>query len=67
MPHEAGGPRIINNQLIRFAGFRDKNGKIIGDPAEAEFTSWCQSNGWDEKPSPFEVGLTFKNYPPNRI
>lgn len=54
MPGEVWGPRILNSQLIRFAGFSE-NGQITGDPAEAAFTAWCQSNGWNEKPSPFEL------------
>lgn len=51
------GPRIWNYQLSRFAGYRRKNGTILGDPMEAEFTDLCLSLGW--KPprhrSPFDL------------
>jgi len=40
------GPRIWNYQLSRFAGYRRKNGTILGDPMEAEFTDFCLSLGW---------------------
>ena len=30
--------RIWNSQLIRFAGYRQPNGTVIGDPASVEFT-----------------------------
>ena len=38
--------RIWNYQLVRYAGYRAEDGEILGDPAEAEFTAWCESNGW---------------------
>jgi len=55
MPDEDWGPRILNSQLIRYAGFLETNGQVTGDPAEAEFTAWCQSKGWNVSPSPFEL------------
>lgn len=41
LPHEATGPRIINHQLVRFAGHRQQDDTVIGDPAETDFTQWC--------------------------
>ena len=38
--------RVWNKQLIRYAGYRQADGKVIGDPAQLEFTGICQSMGW---------------------
>lgn len=38
--------RIWNYQLVRYAGYRAEDGEVLGDPAEAEFTSLCESLGW---------------------
>lgn len=38
--------RIWNYQLLRYAGYETDAG-IVGDPAECEFTRYCQSRGWD--------------------
>ncbi|KAK2574255.1 Nitric oxide synthase, partial [Acropora cervicornis] len=38
--------RIRNSQLIGFAGYRQPNGAVIGNPANVEFTEICQSLGW---------------------
>jgi len=40
------GPRIWNYQLSRYAGYRTKTGKILGDPMEAKFTDFCLHLGW---------------------
>lgn len=40
------GPRIWNHQLSRYAGYRRKSGKILGDPMEAAFTDFCLHLGW---------------------
>ena len=36
---ERPGPRIWNEQLIRYAGYRRSDGTVIGDPRYAHFTS----------------------------
>ena len=41
----AKGPRIWNNQLIRYAGY-DLDGEILGDPANVEFTAIVLDKGW---------------------
>lgn len=45
--------RIWNYQLLRYAGYKTPNG-IIGDPAECEFTQYCQSKGWRGSGDPFD-------------
>lgn len=45
---EAGCPgiRIWNDQLIRYAGYRQPDGSVLGDPAQAPFTDLARSLGW---------------------
>ncbi|CAB3251850.1 unnamed protein product [Arctia plantaginis] len=38
--------RIWNPQLLGYAGYRQPDGTIIGDPARVEFTEVCQKLGW---------------------
>lgn len=45
---------IKNYTLIMYAGY-EKNGEIIGDPANLEFTNYCQSLGWKGKGSHFDI------------
>lgn len=54
-PDESEGPRILNHQLIRFAGHRASNGSITGDPASLEFTQWCKSMGSSFSGSNFDL------------
>jgi nitric-oxide synthase, bacterial len=49
------GFRILNKQLIRFAGYTLPNGEILGDPDSVSFTSYCTSLGWEGKQTPFDV------------
>lgn len=49
------GVRIWNPQLIRYAGYRQPNGTIVGDPAQTEFTEICQHFGWKGKGTRFDV------------
>lgn len=49
------GIRIWNSQLIRYAGYRQPDGSIIGDPDETEFTELCQHLGWKGQGTPFDV------------
>lgn len=57
MPDRPGqrAPRIWNEQLIRYAGYRQSNGSIIGDPANADFTECAEKLGWRGKGSRFDV------------
>ena len=38
--------RIKNHQLIRYAGFKNEDGSITGDPHSVSFTNACLRNGW---------------------
>jgi nitric-oxide synthase len=50
------GPRIWNSQLIRYAGFRQSDGSILGDPKNQELTRAIQALGWTFKTEgPFTV------------
>jgi len=45
------GPRIHNDQLIRYAGHRTESGEVRGDGRYADFTDQVVALGW-ERPSP---------------
>ena len=47
-PQEPGKPgiRIWNSQLIRYAGYQNADGTILGDPAEVNFTRAALELGW---------------------
>ncbi|MDR9430805.1 MAG: nitric oxide synthase oxygenase [Natronomonas sp.] len=45
--------RIWNYQLLRYAGYETDDG-IVGDPAEVEFTRYCQSKEWEGNGGPFD-------------
>ncbi|GFY69808.1 nitric oxide synthase [Trichonephila inaurata madagascariensis] len=38
--------RVWNSQLIMYAGYKQEDGSIIGDPANTDFTELCQKLGW---------------------
>ena len=42
-----GGIRIWNSQLVRYAGHRQPDGTVIGDPDNADFTDALRRLGWD--------------------
>lgn len=56
-PHETFGPRIWNAQLIRYAGYEQEGGRILGDPASLALTKAIEGLGWKrpEKPTAFDV------------
>ena len=47
--------RIINPQLIRYAGYRVSHGEIVGDPAHVELTEVLDQLGWRGAGTPFDV------------
>lgn len=49
------GFRILNKQLIRFAGYTLPNGAILGDPDSVSFTSYCTALGWEGKKTAFDL------------
>nr|AEE65486.1 Nitric-oxide synthase [uncultured bacterium BAC AB649/1850] len=40
------GPRIANAQLVRYAGYRQPDGGVYGDPANADLTDLLIAAGW---------------------
>jgi nitric-oxide synthase, bacterial len=54
-PHRPG-PRILNEQLIRYAGYRYPDGSVVGDPQYVDFTHFVRELGWPGGPgTPFDV------------
>jgi len=50
------GPRIWNEQLIRYAGYRMPDGSVVGDPQYAGFTDRALDLGWTGcRGTPFDV------------
>jgi nitric-oxide synthase len=46
VPPGGTGLRLWNPQLLRYAGYRNPNGSITGDPANADLTEAIQKLGW---------------------
>lgn len=46
---------ILNDQLIRYAGYTQADGTIVGDPSQVEFTNLCQRLGWEGTGTHFDV------------
>lgn len=40
------GPRIVNSQLIRYAGYPTVGGGVFGDPANVDITLLARALGW---------------------
>jgi nitric-oxide synthase, bacterial len=49
------GIRIWNPLLIRYAGYHQPDGAIVGDPAQVELTKICQHFGWQGQETPFDI------------
>ncbi|XP_077622156.1 nitric oxide synthase 1 [Crocuta crocuta] len=47
--------RVWNSQLIRYAGYKQPDGSILGDPANVEFTEICIQQGWKPPRGRFDV------------
>jgi nitric-oxide synthase, bacterial len=41
------GPRIWNEQLVRYAGYRTPDGSVRGEPSSAKLTDLARALGWD--------------------
>ncbi|MEU8244546.1 nitric oxide synthase oxygenase [Actinoplanes missouriensis] len=52
---DAPGPRIFNEQLIRYAGYQRADGTVVGDPRHADLTARVQALGWRGSGSRFDV------------
>ncbi|MET9822463.1 nitric oxide synthase oxygenase [Streptomyces sp. NPDC006349] len=48
-------PRVWNEQLIRYAGHRQSDGSVVGDPAYVDFTELVAKLGWNAPGGPFDV------------
>jgi nitric-oxide synthase len=49
------GPRIWNEQLIRYAGYRRPDGSVLGDPRYVGFTQAVTQRGWHGAGTAFDV------------
>ncbi|XP_031367225.1 nitric oxide synthase, salivary gland isoform X1 [Apis dorsata] len=47
--------RVWNHQLISYAGYKNPDGTIIGDPANIEFTELCMKLGWKSARTRFDI------------
>lgn len=47
--------RILNPQLILYAGYRRADGGVVGDPKNVELTDLAQALGWEGRGTPFDV------------
>lgn len=47
--------RVWNNQILRYAAYRQDDDSIIGDPVNLEFTQICEKLGWKGKGGRFDV------------
>jgi nitric-oxide synthase len=49
------GPRIWNEQIVRYAGYQRPDGTVHGDPRNADLTGLALSLGWHGAGSRFDV------------
>ncbi len=49
------GIRIWNPLLFRYAGYKQADGTIIGDPEQIELTEICQKMGWEGEGTNFDI------------
>ncbi len=47
--------RILSPQLIRYAGYRQADGSVIGDPGHIELTEIATAHGWQGEKSHFDI------------
>ena len=52
---ERRGPRILNSQAVRYAGYREPAGGITGDPINVPLTELAAGLGWKGDGSAFDV------------
>ena len=45
--------RMLNHQLVRYAGYDQKDGPTLGDPDSVAFTSYCMQQGWQGDRGPW--------------
>ncbi|MCZ7644659.1 MAG: nitric oxide synthase oxygenase [Planctomycetota bacterium] len=51
------GPRVWSPQLFRYAGYREADGRVLGDPANVELTEVARALGWEPpaRRTPFDL------------
>ncbi|MGQ0632372.1 MAG: nitric oxide synthase oxygenase [Sporichthyaceae bacterium] len=49
------GVRIRNDQLVRYAGYLQRDGSVIGDPSQIALTAQVQAMGWRGSGGAFDV------------
>ncbi|MFR9673506.1 nitric oxide synthase oxygenase [Streptomyces sp. TR06-5] len=49
------GPRVWNDQLVRYAGHRRWDGAVDGDPGLVDFTDMLRSMGWQAPGTPHDL------------
>ncbi|RDI63560.1 nitric oxide synthase oxygenase [Nocardia pseudobrasiliensis] len=54
-PIEGEGLRIVSPQLIRYAGYRNSDGSVTGDPLHIELTELAEYLGWRGEGTPFDI------------
>ncbi|CAG9783566.1 unnamed protein product [Diatraea saccharalis] len=47
--------RIWNSQLISYAGYRQPDGTVLGDPMHCEFTELCLKLGWKSPRTAWDI------------
>ncbi|XP_050304291.1 nitric oxide synthase, salivary gland isoform X2 [Anthonomus grandis grandis] len=47
--------RVWNPQLISYAGYKQCDGSVVGDPLNVEFTEVCQKIGWRGKGTRWDI------------
>lgn len=47
-------PRVWNSLLVGYAGYKQRDGSVVGDPSQEEFTKFCQDLGWSGKGGMFD-------------
>jgi nitric-oxide synthase len=48
-PDAVDAVRVANHQLLRYAGFAQPDGSVVGDPHSAGFTERCRAAGWEPR------------------
>ena len=47
--------QLWSHQLIRYAGYQDQSGEILGDPASIELTRVAKSLGWQGEATTYDI------------
>jgi nitric-oxide synthase len=51
----SAGFSVLNPQLIRYAGYRNADGTVTGDPLHVAITDYALARGWHSPRTPFDV------------